>query len=305
MKRSLKRRTFYRGGEAIKSWQCRISHVRDLVERQGLAHNSIVLFQKLIHDYYKSNGRDLPWRKTSNPYHILVSEIMLQQTQVDRVLKKYHEFIDTFPDFASLAYASLRTILQVWQGMGYNRRALSLKKIAQTVMKRFKGKLPSDTETLATLPGIGRATASAIAVFAYNKPTIFVETNIRTVFLYFFFKNRRCIKDTDILPLVEKTLDVSNPRVWYHALMDFGAMLKKRCPNINRRSAHYTKQGPFAGSDRQIRGMILRILNENRCLSEAKIIKSISKESTRVKRILAQLRTEQFIRKKGKTYTIA
>ncbi len=218
--------------------------------------------------------------------------MMLQQTQVDRVLKKYHEFIDTFPDFASLAHASLRTILKVWQGMGYNRRALALKKIAQTVMKQFKGKLSSDIDMLATLPGIGRATASAIAAFAFNKPTIFVETNIRTVFLYFFFKNRRGVKDTDILPLVEKT-------------MDFGTMLKKSCPNISRRSAHYTKQGPFEGSDRQIRGMILRILNESTCLSEAKIIRIISKKSARVKRILAQLRAEQFIRKKGKTYTIA
>ncbi|UCG93442.1 MAG: A/G-specific adenine glycosylase [candidate division WOR-3 bacterium] len=282
-----------------------MSHCRDLLEKQGLTRDSIVLFQKLIYDYYRTNGRDLPWRKTNNPYRILVSEIMLQQTQVDRVVKKYHEFIDTFPDFTSLAHASLRRILKVWQGMGYNRRALALKKIAQTVIKQFKGKLSSDIDVLARLPGIGRATASAIAAFAFNNPAIFVETNIRTVFLYFFFKNRRGVKDTDILPLVEKTMDGSNPRIWYHALMDFGTMLKKSCPNISRQSAHYTKQGPFEGSDRQIRGMILRALNESTFLSEAKIIKIVSKKSTRVKRILAQLHAEQLICKKGKTYTIA
>lgn len=304
MKRSVKQGKFYPEDEAVQSWQHRMLRFEGLSKKKGLTPARIALFQKLVYDYYKSNSRDLPWRKTSNPYHILVSEIMLQQTQVDRVLKKYHEFIARFPDFASLARASLRTILQVWQGMGYNRRALALKKIAHTMVRRFKGKLPSDIETLTTLPGIGGATAAAIAAFAFNKPVVFVETNIRTVFLYLFFRNRQHVKDADLLPLVEKTLDRKNPRIWYHALMDFGAMLKKTQHNPGRQSAHYAKQSSFEGSDRQIRGMLLRALIDKACMSESHLIKAVAAQPARVRRILYQLQEEQFIRKKGTTYTI-
>jgi A/G-specific adenine glycosylase len=305
VKHNLERSTFNQKNQTAQPWQRRMSHFEGCIKKKSLTPLCITLLQKLVYDYYTSNGRDLPWRKTTDPYHILVSEIMLQQTQVDRVLTKYREFISAFPDFASLARAPLRTILQVWQGMGYNRRALALRKIAHIVVRRFKGKLPSDIETLTTLPGIGSATASAIAAFAFNKPVVFVETNIRTVFLYLFFRNRQHIKDADLLPLVEKTLDRANPRVWYHALMDFGAMLKKTQRNPGRQSAHYTKQSSFEGSDRQIRGMILRALTDTARLSESQLIRVIAAQPKRVRRILCQLQEEQFIRKKGTTYTIA
>jgi A/G-specific adenine glycosylase len=207
-------------------------------------------FRKLIYDFYREHGRAFPWRATHNPYHILVSEIMLQQTQTERVTDKYESFVNSFPDFSCLARTPLREILGAWQGLGYNRRAIALKEIAQRVIRDFQGNLPPSLEGLMSLPGIGRATAAAISTFAFNKPAVFLETNIRRVFIHHFFRNEDKVNDNEILPLVKQTLDTSNPRRWYHALMDYGVMLKKRHQNPNRKSAHYHKQGPFEGSNR-------------------------------------------------------
>jgi A/G-specific adenine glycosylase len=204
-------------------------------------------FRKTIYQYYADHRREMPWRVSRDPYHIVVSEIMLQQTQVGRVLSKYEQFISTFPDFDSVSKAPLQEILKVWQGLGYNRRAIALQKICQLVVTEYGGELPNCVETLQTLPGIGPATAGAICAFAFNQPTVFIETNIRRVFIHFFFPNRNGVKDKEILPLVERTLDIRSPRTWYHALMDYGAMLKKEEHNPNRRSAHYTRQAPFQG----------------------------------------------------------
>jgi len=230
---------------------------------------------------------------------------MLQQTQTERVGQKYGQFIASFPDFASLAHAPLREILKVWQGLGYNRRAVALKKVAQTVTTRFHGDLPSSPEALMSLPGIGRATACAICAFAFNEPVVFIETNIRRVFIHCFFQGQQGIKDTEILPLVAKTLDTSNPRKWYFALMDYGVILKKQYQNPNRRSAHYQRQPPFQGSNRQIRGMILRTLTAESPLSQREIEERLGKDPERVKGNLIQLQKEGFIRKKRSRFTIA
>lgn len=272
---------------------------------RDLTPDRVRAFQEMIYAYYREHGRIFPWRRTHNPYHILLSEIMLQQTQTERVLEKYEQFINSFPDFPSLARAPLREILAVWQGLGYNRRTMALKKIAQTVMAEFRGNLPPSVEALMTLPGIGRATASAISAFAFNRPTVFLETNIRRTFIHHFFHGRNTVKDAEILPLVEKTLDASNPRLWYHALMDYGVMLKKRHQNPNRRSAHYQKQAPFEGSNRQIRGMILRTLVVELRLSESEIMGKLNVAPERVRRNLLQLEREGFIRKEGNRFTIA
>ncbi len=261
-------------------------------------------FRTVILRYYKKHGRDLPWRRTKNPYHILVSEVMLQQTQVERVIKKYPEFIMAFPDFPSLKKASLKELLSVWQGMGYNRRAISLKGIATRVIRDFDGILPDSVDQLETLPGIGRATASSICAFAFNKPAIFVETNIRCVFLHFFFNNRYKVKDTDILPVVEKTLDRRNSREWYYALMDYGVLLKRHLPMLNLRSAHYRKQGAFQGSNRQMRGKILRSLMEGPA-SKAALTRMLMHGTDQIGNILVQLEKEGFIVKKGMLYSVA
>lgn len=277
------------------------------------------LFQKIIYGYYREHARQFPWRMSRDPYHILVSEIMLQQTQTERVAQKYEQFITEFPDFSTLACAPLQKVLSVWQGLGYNRRAISLKTIARTVMEEFGACLPPDVELLKTLPGIGQATASAICAFAFNKPTVFIETNIRRVFIHFFFPHRDMVKDAEILPLVEMTLDKSNPREWYYALMDYGVMLKKelhltQLRNPNRRSAHYQLQSPFEGSNRQIRGMILKTLIAAQTdLSENEIVQEVKTlypqmypqiDSQKVKMNLIQLEKEGFIQKEEDRFSI-
>jgi len=245
--------------------------------------------------HYEQYGRDMAWRNTTDPYQILVSEIMLQQTQVDRVTIKFPEFIRTFPDFASLAAASLAQVLSVWQGLGYNRRAIALKKCAIRVMNEYNGILPADVDILATFPGIGRATASSIAAFAFNMSVVFIETNIRRVFIHFFFTDSDIVNDAEILPLIEQSLYHENPRVWYWALMDLGSALKKTVPNPNRQSVHYVKQSPFEGSDRNIRGIIIRMLLADPGTSEKKILGIRYDDPARIKKILTALESEGFI----------
>jgi A/G-specific adenine glycosylase len=256
-------------------------------------------FQHKIWDCYRQQGRAMPWRETSNPYHILVSELMLQQTQVPRVLEKYREFITRFPDAAALAKAPLRSVLTVWQGLGYNRRALALQQIARTVVEQHKGKVPSSLDDLVKLPGIGKATASAILAFAFNQPVAFIETNIRTVFIHFFFSDRDAVSDEEILPLVAQTLDVDNPREWYYALMDYGSFLKKTVANAGRKSRHYHKQAPFDGSNRQVRGRIVRYLIKEGKSTEEEMVKQIGLHAKRVKSALRDLVQEGIITRKG------
>lgn len=261
------------------------------MQQEKLAPECIRVFRETIWCYYHEHGRTFPWRETSDPYHIVVSEIMLQQTQTSRVTPKYQEFITAFPDFRSLARAPLRKVLQVWQGLGYNRRALALHKIAQTVVFSFHGELPSSPEVLIKLPGIGRYTASAIAALAFNQPTAFIETNIRTVFLHFFFPNESEITDREILPLVEATLDKNKPREWYYGLFDYGAMLK-RTEILTTKSSHYRKQSPFKGSNRELRSQIVRLLLAYPHVSEAKLAQYLEQSPLRIKQNLKQLEKE-------------
>ena len=265
------------------------------METKILTTKSINNFRQTIYQYYAEQRREMPWRVSRDPYHILVSEIMLQQTQVGRVLAKYEEFISRFPDFDSVSKAPLQEILGVWQGLGYNRRAIALQKICRLVVTEYGGVLPSFAETLQTFPGIGPATAGAICAFAFNQPTVFIETNIRRVFIHFFFRHKDGVKDKEILPLVEATLDTRSPRLWYHALMDYGAMLKNEEYNPNRRSAHYNRQAPFRGSNREIRGLILKTLLEKPDLTEGELIRSVDKNPERVRPIITQLTKEGFL----------
>ena len=236
-------------------------------------------FRRHLYRFYHDQGRQLPWRDTADPYHILVSEIMLQQTQVARVALKYEPFIQAFPDVSSLARAPLRDIMARWQGLGYNRRALALQGIARRLVAEFQGRLPASVDTLRTFPGIGEATAGALAAFAFNQPVVFIETNIRRVFLHCFFPGKSGVRDREILPLVDQTLDREQPRPWYYALMDYGAMLKRAAPNPNRRSAHHQRQAPFAGSDRQIRGLILKALLKSPALSLEALVQGRGEKS--------------------------
>jgi A/G-specific adenine glycosylase len=262
-------------------------------------------FRRRLYRFFHEQGRQMPWRATTDPYHILVSEIMLQQTQVERVVLKYEPFIQAFPDVLSLARAPLRDIMARWQGLGYNRRALALQSIAQRLVAEFHGHLPAATETLRTFPGIGAATAGALVAFAFNQPAVFIETNIRRVFLHCFFPGKSGVRDREILPLVEQTLDRKQPRPWYYALMDYGAMLKRAAPNPNRRSAHHQRQAPFADSDRQIRGLILKALLKSPALSLEKLVKAVGKNPERTTGLIHRLTQEGFLEQEGTRLRIA
>jgi A/G-specific adenine glycosylase len=268
---------------------------------RDLSTGDIARFRDTVLSHYRAHGRDLPWRRTSDPYRILVSEVMLQQTQVSRVAEKFGPFVEQFEDFSALAAAPLIEVLSFWKGLGYNRRALYLKETARIVVDRFAGRLPDLPEELAKLPGIGGNTAGAIAAFAFNRPVVFIETNIRSVFIHHFFPDTADVRDSRILPLVEATLDRENPRVWYWALMDYGTMLKETTANPGRRSAHYARQSPFSGSNREIRGAILkRLIDAGRpgvcgAMTETEIIAALTMDPERIRKVLAQLISEGFI----------
>ena len=225
----------------------------------------VIKFRKLVYSEYEKNGRSFPWRDTEtvNPWGILVSEIMLQQTQTERVVPYWKRWMEKWPDPDALCKAPFEDVLGEWSGLGYNRRAKYLKECACIISGEMGGIIPGTPEALGTLPGIGPYTAGAIACFAYNFPSVFIETNIRSVMLHFFFPGKSAVKDRDILPLIETSMDRRNPRKWYWALMDYGVALKKQEKNPNRRSAHYNKQGVFSGSMRQIRGSLVRVLVSN------------------------------------------
>lgn len=222
--------------------------------------------------------RDLPWRRTRDPYIIWLSEVMLQQTQVPRVEARMPAWLERFPTIDALAQASASDVLEAWQGMGYNRRALALHAAARTISERYGGVMPQDTAALRALPGIGPATAQGIRAFAFDLPGVYLETNVRTVILHHLFPDVPGVPDRELTPLVEATCPASpgaaaadvpyaepqdaddTPRSWYYALLDYGAHLKKTVPNPSRRSAGYTRQSRFEGSRRQKRAEVVRML---------------------------------------------
>jgi A/G-specific adenine glycosylase len=225
----------------------------------------------------------------------LVSEIMLQQTQVDRVIPKYQQFLTQFPDLEALAAAQPAAVITAWQGLGYNRRGLNLQRAAQKVVAEYKGRIPSTTEELTSLPGIGPYTAAAIQAFAFNQPSLVIETNIRTVFIYHFFPNQSQVTDSELLPLISLALDRQNPRQWYAALMDYGSYLKRIFPNPTRRSNVYSKQSKLEGSNRQVRGLILKTLTTTNQLTYPELVESLGLEVNRVEPALQQLVKEGFV----------
>jgi len=258
----------------------------------------ITSFRKRILGYYRRNARDLPWRKTTDPYHILISELMLQQTQVDRVIPKYDAFIKRFPNAASLAASPLKEVLILWQGLGYNRRAQNLHNSSRIITGERGGRMPETRETLQTLPGIGPYTAAAVSVFAYNQPCVFIETNIRAVYIHCFFPEAENVSDSQLEPYIAATLNKRNPRRWYNALMDYGVHIKKLYGNPARKSKHHTVQSRFEGSDRQIRGMIIKILGKTETMTTNELKHQIDREPKRVQAIIDQLVGERLVTKK-------
>ncbi len=262
-----------------------------------LSPTKVADFQKTILDFYREHGRGaLPWRThDTSPYHIMVSEIMLQQTQVERVIPKFLKFVAAYPTVAALAKAAQSDVIRHWVGLGYNRRARFLHLAAQKIVEKYDGKLPRSLEEITALPGIGPYTGAAILAFAYNLPVPVIETNIRTVYIHHFFGAKSAVEDKDILSLIEVTMDGDNPRRWYSALMDYGAYLKATVGNLTRQSKSYAKQSRFEGSTRQLRGKILRELTVSP-QSVAELTKKLDRVSNqKLTRILQQLEKELLI----------
>lgn len=218
-------------------------------------------FQEEIYRQYDRLKRDLPWRHPDpdgnfNAYKILVSEIMLQQTQVARVIPKYDAFLDAFPSVSELAGAPLSEVLRYWSGLGYNRRA----KYLHDAARQLQDKQVWTLEDLTSCKGIGHNTAAAVVVYAYNQAVPFIETNVRTVYIHHFFQDQSDVHDSDIQKVLEATFDQEHPREFAWALMDYGSHLKQTVGNASRYSRHYVKQPTFEGSLRQIRGQVLKAL---------------------------------------------
>jgi A/G-specific adenine glycosylase len=260
--------------------------------------------------YWRAHGRhDLPWRlpaqagKTHDPYRILVSEVMLQQTQVERVIPFYKNFIKKFPTAKKLAKAPLAEVLKSWQGLGYNRRAKMLHQAAKEVTRR--GAFPKTVRELEQLPGVGPYTARAIAAFAFNQDVVFVETNIRTAIIHHFFPKRKKVNDRQIEEILRRAapdVALAKSGEWYSALMDYGSYLKKSGVKLNARNSRYVKQSRFAGSKREARGAILKELTRGPA-TEPRVLGLLGAgRSLQLRAALAALALEGLVRKHGRYF---
>ncbi len=229
----------------------------------------LAAFRSLVLERGRELYRDLPWRRTRDPYEIWISEVMLQQTQTTRVDGRWQRWLERFPTPSALAAAEPADVLEEWQGLGYNRRALALHRAAQAVAA-LGGELPAETAALEALPGVGPATAAGIRAFAFDLPSVYLETNVRTVLLHELFPDEERVSDRTLVPILRETCpaDASDPaddpRAWYYALLDYGAYLKRTVPNPSRRSASHARQSRFEGSHRQKRAELLRVLLAHR-----------------------------------------
>lgn len=255
-----------------------------------ISSKKILDFQRMIFSWWDKNKRDLPWRHTNDPYKILVSEVMLQQTQVLRVLSKYTEFIEVFPSVAHLAKASPAHVLRLWKGLGYNRRALYLYACAKEISKRRI--FPDDEKNLMTLPGIGLYTARAIMVFAFKQDIAMIDTNIRQILLHYFYNNKMT-REKDIVQTAELLVPHGKSWEWHQALMDFGAL------ELPKNSKLIKKQQPFAGSNRFYRGKIIDFLREKN-INENFIFHLFAKQKTKeeIRKIIDSLVKDKLIVKK-------
>jgi A/G-specific adenine glycosylase len=268
--------------------------------------------QRRLLDWYAQHGRDLPWRKTRDPYAVLVSEVMLQQTQVDRVIPRWHAWLEQFPTLRALAAASRADAIRAWQGLGYNLRAVRLHGIATQCVAEFDGQLPGSVAELLRLDGIGPYTAGAVACFAFGRPVAMVDTNVKRV-LTRVFVGSATLRTTELQRLADQLVPATSAYAWSQALMDLGATLCRAqaplcllCPlvhdctsagQVERRPAKVPSQGPFAGSTRYLRGRILdalRTLPTDASLSFDELTRRFG-DQERLKLVVDRLTTEGLV----------
>lgn len=260
--------------------------------------------------------REFPWRETHDPYAILVSEVMLQQTQVTRVVAFYERWLEDFPTLEALAAAPLEAVLEHWQGLGYNRRAVALKRLAEQVVEAHAAsgaigpaQLPRSDEGLRALPGVGPSTAAGVRAFALGEPAAYLETNVRAVVLHELFADAVGVPDREVLPLVEAAAAEAErrgvePREWNYALLDYGTHLKRTVPNPARRSAHHTKQSAFEGSRRQKRGRLLRAVVAMPGLDAPGYAEAADGDEHLAEELLVELEAEGFLVREGETWRV-
>jgi A/G-specific adenine glycosylase len=261
-------------------------------------------FRAEVWAYFRANRREMPWRDLDDPYAVLVSEFMLQQTQVSRIQSRFRDWMETFPTVDALAAAPLPLVLEKWQGLGYNRRAVALKRSAELVVGRHGGRVPCDPADLRALPGVGPTTAAAVANYACRVPTPFIETNVRAAVLHHFFSDTDDVADRELMPIVEATWDEQDPRGWGYALMDYGTHLKRTIPNPARRSRHHTRQSPFEGSRRQTRARLLRavLADPGRCAD--RYADATGTDADEALELLEELRREGFLERSGVEWSV-
>ena len=262
-----------------------------------LSTGRIVSFQHKIFSWWTTHKRDLPWRHTRDPYRIMISEVMLQQTQVLRVLPKYREFIERFPTVVDLAKATSADVLRIWKGMGYNRRALYLHRTAKIICDQYNGHFPINYELLTTLPGLGTYTARAILVFAFKQEVPLVDTNIRQIITHFFF-NDQPQKESVIEEVARQLVPSGKSWEWHQALMDYGALRLARARSGSLIKASRRTSVPFKDSNRFFRGRIIDRLREgdireSKLASEFK--KKYGKSDDFLKSILQELEADGLI----------
>jgi A/G-specific adenine glycosylase len=289
-----------------------------------IPHQKKIKFQKQILDWYQKNQRDLPWRKTRDPYRIFISEVMSQQTQLSRVIPKYEAWIEKFPTIQSLARAKVSDVLHYWSGLGYNKRALNLKKTAEIITEKYDGGFPQSEKELLSLPGIGQYTARAVLCFAFDQQIAVVDTNVRKVILTqilnsenpkdsknqdFTLADRNTISekkvdDKTIQEIATQLLPAGHAYEWNQALMDYAAnVLKKEKIPI-------PKQSKFQGSRRYYRGQILKVLLQKKKVAVTDIGFLIKKDFTEnekewLQKLLDELVTDGFIIYKNNTILLA
>ncbi len=279
--------------------------LRQRLAKQGVTASTAPAVRRLIFSFADQHTRNLPWRHPEvTPYQVMVSEIMLQQTQVDRVLPKYCSFLSLFPTVHDLARATLPEVLSAWQGLGYNRRGRNLRDAAVMIVERWAGVIPDELALLKTLPGIGEYTASAVMAFAFNKPALVLETNIRAVILHLVYPDQSGITDQLMMHQLAILQPANEPRRWYNALMDYGSDLKRRFVNPSRAAKAHTVQSRFEGSDRQIRGELLRLALAQGVLEGTLLDAVYYGQRERVQRILHALVREGLLESAGSGYLI-
>ena len=246
-------------------------------------------FHKKIFSWWAKNKKQYPWRETSDPYTIMVSEFMLQQTQASRVIPKFNLFLKKFPDLESLANNTDREVLALWSGLGYNRRAIWLKEAPQYIIEL--GYFPQENRILKKIRGIGEYTSRSIPIFAFNVDIATVDTNIRRILIHEGFATEET-NEKELFKIAEQLLPLHRSRDYHSALMDYGAtLITAKKTGIKPK----TMKGKFKGSTRESRGKIIKLLLQNEKLSKAELSKKLGKKD--IENILNSLAKDQLIDK--------